>query len=132
MAERDHIEQLNIAVEAMLSGAETPAALDRPTRELLRIARQLRTLPRGDFRRRLMTELKEKAMATAATTPTVNPLREGFHTLTPYVIVNGATQFLDFLKEAFEAEERFRVPKPDGTIMHAEVTIGDSIIELAD
>jgi PhnB protein len=128
MAERDHIEQLNIAVEAILAGAETPTALDRPTRELLRIARQLRALPREDFRKRLMTELKEKAMAT----PTVNPIREGFHTLTPYVIVNGATQFLDFLKQVFGAEERFRVPKPDGSIMHAEVTIGGSIIELAD
>jgi PhnB protein len=132
MAERDHIEQLNIAVEAMLAGAETPAALDRPTRELLRIARQLRALPREDFRKRLMTELKEKAMATATATPTVNPIREGFHTLTPYVIVNGATQFLDFLKQVFGAEERFRVPKPDGTLMHAEVNIGDSIVELAD
>src|SRR5947207_5381711 len=133
MAEPNQMEQLNIAVEAMLSGAETPAAMDRPMRELLRISRQLRMLPREDFRQRLMTELKEKAVATAtATPPTVNPIREGFHTLTPYVIVNGAAQFLDFMKNVFGAEERFRVPKPDGTIMHAEINVGDSIIELSD
>jgi PhnB protein len=132
MAEPNQIEQLNIAVEAMLSGAETLAALDRPTRELLGIARRLRMLPREDFRQRLMTELKEKTMTATATQPTVKPIREGFHTLTPYVIVNGASQFLDFMKQVFGAEERFRVPKPDGTIMHAEVNIGDSIIEVAD
>jgi PhnB protein len=132
MAERNQIEQLNLAVEAMFSGAETPTALDRPMRELLRIARQLRTLPREDFRQRLKTELKEKTMATTAIQPTVKPIREGFHTLTPYLIVNGATQLLDFMKQVFGAEERFRVAKPDGTIMHAEVNIGDSIIELSD
>lgn len=67
-------------------------------------------------------------MAAAA----VNPIPQGFHSLTPYLIVEGADRFLEFMKQAFGAEQRLRVPKPDGKIMHAEVRIGDSPVELAD
>jgi len=56
----------------------------------------------------------------------------GFNNIAPYILVNGAAQFLDFLKSAFEGAELLRVPGPDGSVMHAEVRIGDSIIELAD
>ena len=62
----------------------------------------------------------------------VTPLREGFHSLTPYLIVEGAAKTIDFLKQAFGAEEKLRVPKPDGSIMHAEVRIAGSVVELAD
>lgn len=67
-------------------------------------------------------------MATA----TVSHLREGFHTLTPYLVVNGAVQTIDFMKQAFGAEEKGRYPAPDGRIMHAEVKIGDSMVELGE
>jgi PhnB protein len=65
--------------------------------------------------------------------PTVAPIRPGFHTITPYLIVPGAAAMIDFVKQAFGAEETFRVHAP-GTdkIMHAEVRIGDSMLELAD
>ena len=57
----------------------------------------------------------------------VKPIPEGFHTLTPYVIVKGAAEAIDFYKKAFGAEELFRMPGPDGkTIGHAEIKIGDS------
>jgi PhnB protein len=46
--------------------------------------------------------------------------------------VNGAAQFIDFLKSAFEATERLRVPRPDGSVMHCEVGVGNSVIELGD
>jgi uncharacterized glyoxalase superfamily protein PhnB len=85
-------------------------------------------MPREDFRQRLRNQLKEQAMATV----TVNPIREGFHTITPYLIVNDAVRFIDFLKASFGAEEKLRVPRPDGTIMHAEMRIGDSPLELSD
>lgn len=62
----------------------------------------------------------------------VGYIREGFHTLTPYMIVRGAAEFIEFLKEAFDATERLRVPAPGGKIMHAEVAIGDSMIEMSD
>lgn len=66
-------------------------------------------------------------------TPAVKPVREGFHTITPYLIVSGAAQFINFLKQAFGAVERGRVNRP-GTelLMHAEVQVGDSMVELAD
>jgi uncharacterized glyoxalase superfamily protein PhnB len=57
---------------------------------------------------------------------------EGFSSVTPYLVVTGADRLIDFLKAAFEAEEKLRVPTQDGKIMHAEVRIGDSVVELAD
>ncbi len=62
----------------------------------------------------------------------VNPIPEGYHSVTPYLIVEGAAELLDFVKSAFGAEERFRMPAPNGTIGHAEVKIGDSIVMVAD
>lgn len=57
-----------------------------------------------------------------------------YHTIAPYVIVPRAAQFIDFLKVAFAATERFRFSRPEAPqfLMHAEVVIGDSVIELAD
>lgn len=63
---------------------------------------------------------------------TVNPIREGFHTVTPYLIVQGAERLIEFMKQAFGAEEIYRSPKPDGTLGHCQVRIGDSMVELAD
>jgi len=57
---------------------------------------------------------------------------DGYHTATPYLIVNGATQALEFYKKAFGATEMMRFPGPVGKIMHAEIKIGDSPIMLAD
>jgi PhnB protein len=57
---------------------------------------------------------------------------EGYHSLTPYLIVDGASKALDFYKKAFGAEEMFRMPMPDGKVGHAEMRIGDSIFMLAD
>lgn len=62
----------------------------------------------------------------------VKPIPEGFHSITPYLVVNGAAKVLDFVKQAFGAQEIVRMPGPNGTIGHAEVKIGDSIVMLAD
>ena len=59
---------------------------------------------------------------------TVKPIPEGYHTVTPYLVVQGVAQLIDFLKQAFEAEEIQRMTRPDGTISHAEVRIGDSVV----
>jgi PhnB protein len=63
---------------------------------------------------------------------TVKPIPDGYHTLTPYLIVEGASSLIEFLKEAFDAQETQRVVQPDGTTMHAEVRIGDSVVMLSD
>jgi PhnB protein len=62
----------------------------------------------------------------------VKPIPDGYHAYTPYFVVEGATAFLDFLKNAFGAKETLRMPMPGGRIGHAEVTVGDSILMLAD
>ena len=63
----------------------------------------------------------------------VKPVREGFHTITQYLIVPDSGRMLDFLKNVFGAVELFRAKMPGtNSIMHAEVRIGDSMVELAD
>jgi PhnB protein len=60
------------------------------------------------------------------------PIPDGYHSITPYLIINGAAKALDFYTRAFGAEELFRMPMPDGRVGHAEMRIGDSIFMLAD
>ena len=62
----------------------------------------------------------------------VKPIPDGYHTATPYLIVKGAADAIEFYKNAFGATELMRVPGPGGVLMHAEIKIGDSIIMLAD
>ena len=63
---------------------------------------------------------------------TAKAIPDGYHTITPYLVVRGADALIDFLKQAFDAQERLRHERPDGAIMHAEVEIGDSVLMLAD
>ena len=60
------------------------------------------------------------------------PIPEGYHTLTPYLAVDNATEAIEFYKRAFRAKERMRMPGPEGTIGHAELEIGDSLVMLSD
>jgi len=62
----------------------------------------------------------------------VSYIPEGFHTVTPYFIVADGPAFLAFLKQAFSAEEHFVHRTPQGRIMHAEMRIGDSIVEFGE
>jgi len=63
----------------------------------------------------------------------VKPVREGFHTITQYLIVSDANRLIEFLQDVFGATEKFRAQRPGSSaIMHAEVQIGDSMIEMAD
>lgn len=62
----------------------------------------------------------------------VNPIPAGYHTATPYLVVKNAPAAIDFYKQAFGAQEIFRMPRPDGVIMHAEIQIGDSRFMLGD
>ncbi len=62
----------------------------------------------------------------------VKPIPDGYHTVTPYLIVPGAAELIEFTRHAFGAEERFRMAGPDGTVMHAEIQIGDSVVMVSD
>jgi PhnB protein len=62
----------------------------------------------------------------------VEPVPHGFHTVTPYLVLSGVARMIDFLKEAFDAKEMQRSARPDGTVMHAQVMIGDSPVMLGE
>lgn len=57
---------------------------------------------------------------------------DGYHTITPYLIVEDAAGLIDFITKAFGGQERMRMPGVNGGVGHAEVQIGDSIVMLAD
>ena len=62
----------------------------------------------------------------------VKPIPDGYHTVTPAIIVRGAARAIEFYRTAFGAEELSRMEGPDGTVAHAEIRIGDSIVMLGD
>lgn len=62
----------------------------------------------------------------------VKPIPDGYHAVTPYLTIKGAAKALDFYKRAFGATELMRIEGPGGSIAHAEIRIGDSVIMMAD
>ena len=62
----------------------------------------------------------------------VKPIPIGYHSVTPYLVVESASRLIDFAKRAFNAEEIARMNGPDGRIAHAEVKIGDSVVMMSD
>jgi PhnB protein len=62
----------------------------------------------------------------------VKPVPEGYRTATPYLIIRGAAEAIEFYKRAFGATEVLRMADPQGRVGHAEIRIGDSVIMLAD
>ena len=62
----------------------------------------------------------------------VTPIPEGYHTITPYLLIGGASAAIDFYKQVFGATEVLRLTGPDGRIGHAELKIGTSRLMLAD
>jgi PhnB protein len=63
----------------------------------------------------------------------VKPIPDGFHTITPYLIVEGAAKVIDFAQKAFDAKlEHEATKRPDGSIMHATLRIGDSMLMISD
>jgi PhnB protein len=57
---------------------------------------------------------------------------EGYHTVTPYLAVEDATEAIEYYTKAFDAKERVRMETPDGKVGHAELEIGDSLVMLSD
>lgn len=64
--------------------------------------------------------------------PDVKPIPDGYPRVTPYLHVSGADAAIEFYKRVLGAEERMRMPGPEGKLAHAELEIGDSIVMLAD
>ena len=126
MPEQNLIERLDEAVEVLLRGEGTGEAplLHPELAALLAIAADLRDLPAPGFKQRLKEELMPVQFEVK--------LKPGFRTVTPYLAVEGAAELIDFMKSAFGALEHKRFQGPEGKIMHAEVMVGDSMIEIGD
>ena len=82
------------------------------------------------------TVKRPTSLARSATRKSAPPVETSpaarYHTVTPFLNLKGAGDAIEFYKRAFGAEERLRMPNADGSIMHAELTIGDSTIMVAD
>lgn len=74
----------------------------------------------------------KKAAPKRATKAKVPPIPKGYHSLTPYLIVRDTAAAMDFYAKAFGAKETLRMSMPDGTVMHAEIKIGDSPLMLSE
>lgn len=143
LPKRPLAEQLDEVVQAMLVSLQPrpEVAPHRDLGQLAAIARELRFLPREEFRATLKSDLQRRVsmslnegIESSATAPAkaLHYMRPGFTSITPYIIVNKAAEFLEFLKKALDGVERLRVPAPDGTLMHSEVAIGNGMIEAGD
>src|SRR5260370_7090060 len=117
---------------------------DRNLAPLTRVAQELRELPGEEFRATLKYDLQRRATmnegtaavsragaTAAAPARAVHYQRPGLTSITPYVIVRPAAQFIEFLKTSFEGVERMSMPAPDGSIMHAEVAVANGAIEVS-
>jgi PhnB protein len=129
MAKRSLSEQLDEAVEAIMATPDSPLPrVDASLTALLRIAADLRDLPREDFKARLKNDLQ----TNGSTTGKVKSVPEGYHTATPCLVIRDAGRAIEFYKQAFGALELIRHADPNGTILHAEIQVGDSRIAIAD
>ena len=62
----------------------------------------------------------------------IKPIPEGYHSVTPHLINENASRLIEFLKEAFGAQELNRLSGPDGRVLHAEIQIGDSMLMIGE
>jgi PhnB protein len=62
----------------------------------------------------------------------VKPIPEGYHTVTPYLLVKGVAELLPFLESALGAKVNHQMTRPDGTVGHADITIGNSHVMLGE
>jgi PhnB protein len=123
------VEQLNRAVDAMLARVDgKPPKVDATDEPLVRVAADLRGLPREEFKTRLKSDLLEgkKTMATIA-----EPVVSVHTSASPRLTFKDAAKAIEFYKQAFDAKETMRF-EAGGRIPHAEIMIGDSVIMLTE
>jgi PhnB protein len=130
MPKRSPADQFNTDIQAMLvqpGAGNLPPGQDPSLAPLLRIAQQLRDLPRENFKARLKSDLERKSsMASHAETATTV-----LQTATPRLRIKNAAAAIEFYKKAFGATETMRF-EAGGAIAHAEIRIGNSVIMLGE
>lgn len=130
MDKRSQIDRLESALQVMFAGPNN-VPVDPDVAPLLGIAQRLRDLPRANFKARLKADLEREAIMSGSVQAeaVVSPIPKGYHTLTPYLVVQDVPWMLQFMKNVFGAEERFRAVGSAGGY-HVEVKLGDSMIML--
>lgn len=131
-------QQLDKAVERIMTDRKAPLPrVNSRIAAILRVAADLRDLPRGDFKARLKEALLSgtadpPSAPAASPRPKVKPIPEGYQTATTCLVVREAPRAIEFYKNAFGAAELMREADPSGHIVHAEIRIGDTRIAIAD
>jgi uncharacterized glyoxalase superfamily protein PhnB len=123
--ERNQIEQLDQSIDALLAGRPERAQFDPDIATMLVIAADLRDLPDPNFKSRLKGEL----MPTTTIAPPETTTRQS---IVPYFVIDDAAAMIEFLEKTFGAKEIARFPRPDGSIMHAAVQVGNSLVEMGE
>jgi len=128
MPKRSLFDQLNQTVDALLAATTSNETnIDPSLAPLARVAAELRTLPREEFRKRLQADLERSASMATMTQPATATRTSA----APRLTFNNAATAIEFYKNAFGAQETMRFETPSG-IGHAEIRIGDSLIMLAE
>jgi len=123
------IDRLNQAVEAMLARTDGRGPkVESEIEPLVRIAAELRNLPSASFKARLKSQLEGKKNMATLTVPVPAAVRPA---AVPRLTFKDAAKAIEFYQQAFGAKEKFRFQLESG-IPHAEITIGDSTIMLAE
>ncbi|MGH9871539.1 MAG: VOC family protein [Pyrinomonadaceae bacterium] len=127
MSEQILIEQLDETIDAIIErGGEIAfSAGESGLAELAALGSELRLLPRENFKSSLKETLRRSTSMNTTGTKRERPSKQASHTVTPYLTVKRAEQLVEFVKQAFGANEVFRTIGSAGGL-HAEVTIGDS------
>ncbi len=128
MPKRSLFDQLDLAITQLLSHPDGPVAVvDPEIAPLVRIATELRDLPRTAFMERLKTDLKRSTAMATITEPVT-----AVHTVaSPRIAFKNTAKAIEFYQAAFGAKETMRF-EHEGHIPHAEIRIGDSVLLLAD
>src|SRR4030095_14349684 len=129
MAERPLFDQLEDALTAILEGHEAERlSIDQSLVELVDVARDLRGLPRDEFRQHLKDQLARSEMMSS---PQMKKEPKP-PALSVYMCFKNASAAIDFYKKAFRAEELMRLAEPSGKIGHAELKIGGTVLMMSD
>ena len=128
MAKRSRFEELDQAVSGVLLHPKAALPADARLAALVRVAAELTSLPRPEFRARLKSELERKTSMATATEP-VTRIRQ---TAAPRLRIKGAAAAIEFYKKAFGARENMRFANEVMGLIHAEIQIGNAVIMVAE
>lgn len=123
-------EQLDKALAVLMANPDVRPSFAPEIEPLVEVALELHNLPRDEFKARLKEQLLRSVPMTdegTAKAKTVNFIREGFHTITPYLAVKQVMELIEFVKQAFDAEGAvYGIGSQGG--YHSEYKIGDSYL----